>query len=233
VRSLRITAPAAAIAFALLAVVPAQADQQITAAAIDRYVNTEVTIAPGERLTFHSTDPIAQHNVTARDNGDNGLPLFSSATIGNGDTAPVNGTDKLGAGSYAFFCTIHPTLMNGTLTVSGDAVPLDTTAPVVSARVDSSGLRALEQRKAMLLTLSSSEAVTVNVTVRAFDTTLAKRSVSLGAGATAVALKLTAAGLRGIRKRSRVNVAVSLSATDGSGNVGTGSGKRTLKRPRR
>jgi plastocyanin len=230
---IRIAAPAAAVALALLAVVPAQADQQIQAAAVDRYVTTQVTIAPGERLTFHSSDVIAPHNVTARDNGDDGLPLFSSATIGGGDTTPVNGTDKLGPGTYAFYCTIHPTLMNGTLTVSGDAVAPDTTAPVVSARVDSSSLRALDQRKAMLLTLSSSETVRADVTVRAFDTTLARRTVSLGPGATAVALKLTAVGLRGIRKRSRVNVSVALTATDGAGNVGTGSGKRTLKRPRK
>ena len=82
----------------------------------------------------------------------------------------------------------------------------------------------------MLLTLTSSETVTTAVTVRAFDTTLARKTVSLAPGATAVALKLTSAGLRGIRKRSRVNVTVTLSATDGAGNVGTGSGKRTLKR---
>jgi plastocyanin len=227
---IRIAAPAAATAFVLLAVVPAQADQQIQAAAVNRYVNTEVTIAPGERLTFHSGDVIAPHNVTARDNGDDGLPLFSSATIGGGDTAPVNGTDKLGPGTYAFYCTVHPTLMNGTLTVSGDAVPLDTTPPVVGARVDSGSLRSLEQRKRMLLTLTASESVTTEVTVRAFDTTLARGKVSLASGATAVALKLTAAGLRGIRKRSRVNVSVTVTATDGAGNVGTGTGKRTVRR---
>jgi len=229
---IRIAAPAAAVALGLLAVAPAQADQQIEAAAVDRYVTTEVTIAPGERLTFHSSDVIAPHNVTARDNGDDGLPLFASATIGGGDTAPVVGTDKLGPGTYAFYCTIHPALMNGTLTVAGDPVGADTTAPVVSARVDSSSLRTLEQRKSLLLTLSASETVTVDVTVRAFDTTLAKGRVSLAAGATAEALKLTSAGLRGIRKRSRVNVSVSLTATDGAGNIGTGTGKRTLKRHR-
>jgi plastocyanin len=232
VRASRITAPTA-IAFALLAVAPARADQQIVAAPVDRFVTTEVTIAPGERLIFRSQDPIAPHNVTARDNGDDGRPLFSSATIGGGDTAPVNGTDTLGPGTYAFYCTIHPTLMNGTLSVSGDALPPDDTPPVVSARVDSSGLRVLEQRRAMLLTLTSSEAVDADVTVRAFGTTLAKRSIALGPGATAVALKLTPAGLRGIRKRTRVTVSVGLAATDGSGNVGTGGGKRTLKRPRR
>jgi plastocyanin len=230
-RPLRVATPAA-LALTLLAVVPAQADQQIVAAPINRFVTTEVTIAPGERLTFSSQDPIAPHNVTARDNGDDGLPLFSSATIGGGDVAPVNGTDKLGAGAYAYFCTIHPTTMNGTLTVSGDAVASDTTPPTVGARVDTTGLRALEQRKALLATLTSTESVTAKVTVRAFDVTLASRTVSLAPGATAVALKLTAAGLRGIRKRKQVNVKVSVVAKDGSGNTGSIVGKRTLKRGR-
>ena len=228
-RPLRVATPAA-LALALLAVVPAHADQQIVAAPVDRYVATDITIAPGERLTFASQDLLVPHTVTARDNGADGRPLFASATIGGGDTAPVIGTDRLGVGTYAFYCTIHPTLMNGTLTVSGDPVAADTTAPSVTARVDTSGLRALEQRKAMLLTLTSSEAVTANVTIRAFDVTLAQRKVSLAPGATAVALKLSSAGLRGIRKRSRVNLKLSMSASDGAGNAGTGSAKVTLRR---
>jgi plastocyanin len=229
VRPLRITAPAA-LAFALLAVAPAQADQQIVAAPVNRYVATEITIAPGERLTFSSQDALAPHNVTSRDNGDDGRPLFSSATIGGGDAAPVNGTDKLGAGSYAFFCTIHPTTMNGTLTVAGDPVAPDTTQPTVDARVDSGSLRSLESRKAILLTLSSTETVTADVVVRGFGVTLARRTVSLAPGATAAALKLTAKGLRGIRKRRQVNVKVSVSARDGSGNTGAVVVTRTLKR---
>jgi plastocyanin len=229
VPSLRIAAPAA-LAFALLGVAPAQADQQIIAAPVNRFVNTEVALAPGERLTFASQDALAPHNVTSRDNGADGLPLFSSATIGGGDTAPVNGTDKLELGAYAFFCTIHPTTMNGTLTVRGDAVAADTTKPTVGARVDTGGLRALEQRKAILATLTSDESVTVDVTARAFGQTIARRTVSLAPGATAVALKLTTKGLRGIRKRSSVNLKLVLSAKDGSGNVGTTTGTRTLKR---
>ncbi len=228
-RPLRNAAPAA-IAFALLGVVPAQADQQITAAPVDRYVNPAVTIAPGERLTFASQDPIAPHNVTARDNGADGTPLFASATIGGGDAAPVIGTDTLGVGDYAYFCTIHPTQMKGMLTVSGEPVAADTTAPAVSARVDSSSLRTLDQRESLLLTITSSETVTATITARAFDTTLGRHSVSLAPGATAVALKLTAKGLRGIRKRSRVTIKITISAEDGAGNTGRGSGKRALKR---
>jgi len=228
-RPLRVAAPAA-LALALLVAVPAQADQQIVAAPVDRYVTTDLTIAPGERLSFASQDPLVMHNVTATDNGADGRPIFASATIGGGDTAPVVGADALAPGTYGFYCTIHPKQMMGTLTVSGDAVAADTTAPTLSARVDSSSLRKLEQTKSLLATITASETVTARITVRAFDTTLASRTISLAPGATAVVLKLTAAGLRGIRKRSKVNVKVTMSAQDGAGNTGTGSGKRTLKR---
>ncbi len=196
-RPLRAAAPAA-LAITLLTAGPALADQQIVAAPVNRFLNPDVTIAPGERLTFASQDLIAPHNVTAKDNDATGVtPLFASATIGGGDVAPVVGSEKLGPGSYAYYCTVHPAQMTGTLTVSGDAVAADTTRPTLSARVDSGSLRALEQRKALLVTLFSDEAVTADVSVRAFGLTIAKRTVSLGEGATAVALKLTARGLRG------------------------------------
>ncbi len=228
-RPLRLAAPAA-LSLALLAATPALADQEIVAAPVDRYVATEVTIAPGERLTFANRDLLPPHNVTSKDNDASNVPLFSSATIGAGDTAPVSGTEKLGPGSYAFYCTIHPTQMNGTLTVAGDPVERDTTRPGLSARVDSGSLRALEQRKALIATLTSDEAVTGDVTVRAFGVTLAKRAVSLGSGATAVALKLTSKGLQGIRKRSRVSLTMTFTAADGAGNTGSASAKKTLRR---
>jgi len=218
------------VALALLVAVPAQADQQIVAAPVDRYVTADLTIAPGERLSFASQDRLVMHNVTATDNGADGRPIFASATIGGGDTAPVVGVEALAPGTYGFHCTIHPKQMTGTLTVGGDAVAADTTAPKLSARVDSSSLRKLEQTKSLLTTITASETVTAKITVRAFDTTLASRTISLAPGATAVVLKLTAAGLRGIRKRSKVTVKVTMSAQDGAGNTGTGSGKRTLKR---
>lgn len=228
-RPLRVATPAALV-LALLAVAPAQADQQIVAAPVDRFVNPDVTIAPGERLTFASQDIVAPHNVTAKDNNPDGTPLFASATIGNGDVAPVVGADKLGPGTYGFFCTIHPLQMNGTLNVSGDPVARDTVRPTLSARVDSGSLRALEQRKTMLATVTSDEVVTGKLTARAFGVTLARRTVSVGAGATAVVLKLTSKGLRGVRKRSRANVGLTFTATDGAGNTGSATAKRTLRR---
>lgn len=223
-------APAAALVIAVLAAAPAQADQQIVAAPVNRFVNPDVSIAPGERLTFANQDLLPPHNVTARDNDPAGAPLFASATIGGGDVAPVAGTNKLGPGTYGFYCTIHPVQMNGTLTVSGDPVAPDTARPTLAARVDSGSLRALERRKALLATLSSDEAVTGDVTVRAFGVTLARRTISVGTGATAVALKLTARGLRGVRKRSRVGLTLTFTAADGAGNTASASAQRTLRR---
>lgn len=229
-RALRATAPAAC-ALALLVAAPALADQQIVAAPVDRYVTTAVTIAPGEALTFASRDPLASHNVVARDSDLDGAPLFGSATIRNGEQVPVNGVEDLPPGSYAFYCTIHPRAMNGTLTVSdsspGPPVPAP---PVLQARIDSSSLRALERRRALRVTLTADRGVRGTVTARARGTTLARRSVALRPGATTVSLRLTRAGLRALRKRPRVGIRLTLSARDAAGNAGAAAAQRTLRR---
>jgi plastocyanin len=223
-------AAVAALALVLLAVAPAQADQRIVAAAVIRYVTRTVTIAPGEPLTFLNQDPLLPHNVTARDNAPDGTPLFGSVTISGGKETPVVGAEALDPGTYAFYCTVHRAQMNGTLTVSGTAAEPDTTPPVLEARIDTAGLRGIERRKALLVTLTTDEAVTATATVRGSATTLARHAVTLGPGATAVALKLTAKGLRALRRRSRASLTLTISAQDGFGNAGTVSAKRTLRR---
>src|SRR4051794_41760902 len=104
----------AACALGLLVAAPALADQQIVAAPIDRYVTTAVTIAPGEALTFASRDPLAEHDVVARDTDLDGAPLFGSATIRNGQKTPVTGVGGPVPGSYPLHLPIHPQGMHGT-----------------------------------------------------------------------------------------------------------------------
>jgi plastocyanin len=59
-------------------------------------------------LSFANLD-VAQHDVTAVQDGPDGKPLFQTPLIGFGQTAPVDGTDGLTAGqTYDFFCSIHP-----------------------------------------------------------------------------------------------------------------------------
>jgi len=224
----RAIAPATC-ALALLAAAPARADQQVVAAAITRYVTPAVTIAPGEPLTFVNKDPLLPHNVVARDLAPEGTPLFWSATISGGAETPVIGADALEPGTYAFHCTIHPAQMNGTLTV-GDGTESDTSPPALQARVGSSGLRTLERRRVLRATLTSDEAVTGTVTVRALGRTLAHRIVVFGPGTKAVAVRLAAAGLRAVRRRSRVSLRLTVRAQDDAGNEGTATAQRTLRR---
>jgi plastocyanin len=87
------------------------------------FSKTQFTIDRGTVATFQNQDPgISPHDVTAADVGPSGQPLFRSSTITLGQT-PVSGTDSLVAGSYRFFCTVHPTEMSGELVVTGTAPP--------------------------------------------------------------------------------------------------------------
>jgi plastocyanin len=81
------------------------------------------TIDRGTTAIFDNQDPgVSPHDVFSSTNGSNNRPLFSSAEIGLGQT-PVNGTEALGAGTYRFFCTVHPNEMTGELVVNPSASP--------------------------------------------------------------------------------------------------------------
>src|SRR3954454_18257550 len=62
------------------------------------------------------------HNVTARQTGPDGKGLFRTPTLSSGATG-VDGTQYLAAGDYAFFCSVHPTTMSGTVHVTGNGAP--------------------------------------------------------------------------------------------------------------
>lgn len=101
------------------------ASEAITAIGPDpHYGKVSFTIDRGATATFDNQDSSAtQHDVTAFDTGGaKNLPLFRSATISAGQT-PVNGTASLGAGTYRFFCTVHPTQMTGQLVVTPSSTP--------------------------------------------------------------------------------------------------------------
>jgi plastocyanin len=110
-----------AIAIFALAAPAALADQRITAGLRERFTTPTLTIAQGETVTFQNND-LEIHDVSALDSGPDGKPLFSSATIGPTQHAPVDGTVYLTTGRYAFNCTIHP-YMRGTLVVTSAGTP--------------------------------------------------------------------------------------------------------------
>jgi polyvinyl alcohol dehydrogenase (cytochrome) len=75
------------------------------------YATATVTVPRGSTVDFLNLD-VPQHDVRSTTAG-----LFASELIGTGQTAPVTGVDRLGPGSYGFYCSLHPN-MKGTLTVT-------------------------------------------------------------------------------------------------------------------
>lgn len=87
----------------------------------------EATILGGTQLQMANGD-IQSHNVTSTDplldeDGNEVLdsrgrpvPLFASPTVGASGPVPVERSEDLAGGTYAFFCSVHPS-MRGNLTV--------------------------------------------------------------------------------------------------------------------
>ena len=84
-------------------------------AASTGYVTPAVFAPAGGKLSFTNLD-VVQHDVTSTEKGPDGRPLFHSKLVGLGEAADVEGVSALSAGSYDFFCSVHPG-MRGTLLV--------------------------------------------------------------------------------------------------------------------
>ncbi|HEX6713697.1 MAG TPA: plastocyanin/azurin family copper-binding protein, partial [Thermoleophilaceae bacterium] len=85
-------------------------------AASTGYATPAVISFAGNKVSYTNVDNVL-HDVTAADKGPDGRPLFQSKLIGLGESAPVDGTEKLAAGkSYGFYCSVHPG-MKGTIAV--------------------------------------------------------------------------------------------------------------------
>jgi plastocyanin len=229
------------LAVALVALGPAaaaaQADEEVTAVPFNRFSPASVTIDQGELLTFRNTDA-ASHNVTARQRGSDGRALFASRTITNGRRAEVDGVRFLTTGSYAFLCTIHPT-MTGTLNVSSAGTPLprpapDTRAPALSVAVRRTTLARAARSGRLTVNVGLDEAarLTLRATarVRGRRVSLGRRAgVRLGEGRGHVAIRLSRRARQTLSRARRALVTVEVRAVDEAGNAATDRARRTLR----
>jgi plastocyanin len=78
--------------------------------------------APGKpvNLVFTNKDSTGHNIYIAASKQSTSTPLFSGVTV-DGGTSYTYQVSSLAAGTYYFFCNIHPTTMNGTLTVAAGA----------------------------------------------------------------------------------------------------------------
>lgn len=75
----------------------------------DSFIPSSITIAAGATVVWENTSPIP-HTVTAEDGS------YDAGVLQPGQTFSQTFPE---AGTYRFFCQIHPDTMRGTITVEG------------------------------------------------------------------------------------------------------------------
>lgn len=177
------------------------------------YDKPTFALDPGQVATFQNLSS-SQHDVTATGRGPDGDALFSSATIGTGQT-PVNGTQYLGPGSYQFFCTIHPEMRSDLAVGPGSPLP----RPAISIKVLSKKLgKVVSSRKLKLRVTAEGAAEDVDLVARKGAKRLgSKGSLSLADGSSRkVNLRLTNSGRRAIDDLDSAKVKVTGTVDFGS-----------------
>lgn len=221
----------ALVAGAVLAVPVANASAAtVTAGPLPiSYLNSDVTIAPGESLTFMNLDLVAPHDVTALDFGDNFQPLFRSETVGFGTTVPVVGAETLGGGTYPFICSIHSN-MEGTLTVTGPpgGGGGDNDAPSLKVKPVDSRAGAAAKAGELEFKVKVDEASKLRIAAAKGKTSVAKGTAKLKKGTSTVSARLTKAGKKLLRKSGDVTLKYVATATDAAGNTSKKTGKVEL-----
>jgi plastocyanin len=145
------------------------------------------------------------HNVTARQSGPDGKALFRSDTT-SGGTVPVNGTQYLSSGDYPFFCTVHPTTMQGTLRVTGAGAPQ--TRPGATLKLRTKTISKAIKKGLLVAVNATTQVSGVELTAKLGKATLGKTTTSLAAGTQTKTLKLTKAGKSKLSAKGKATVKV-------------------------
>lgn len=181
----------------------AQTSEVVVANANETFSKAIYTADQGAVVQFQNNG--GTHNVTARQNGPGGNPLFRSANTSGGAT-PVNGTPFLGAGDYAFYCTFHPDTMNATLRVTGagTAQPRPQASLTLPRKSLSKAIK-----KGIAVSITANVPIDgVKLAAKFGKATIGKATVSLVGGSQIKVIKLSKAGKRKLAGRDTAKVSV-------------------------
>jgi amicyanin len=121
-RSLAVTAAAASLAFAVIAVSApdgARAATHTVTIADFAFEPATLTITAGDTVTWTNQDAVA-HTATSTSGA------FDSGTLEQGESFSVTFTEP---GTYDYLCTPHPTMTGQIVVVAAPAAPAATPAP--------------------------------------------------------------------------------------------------------
>jgi plastocyanin len=158
---------------------------------------------------------VSSHNVTSTAAGPDGKPLFRSATISGGGSGTVDGTQYLPAGDYPFFCTIHGSIMSGTLHVTGAGTAL--ARPQMSLKVSSTKISKVTSKGKLQVQVTTNQAASgATLEAKLGKAKLGKATFSLASGPQVETVKLTQSGRRQLSKKSKATVQVTGTVPFGS-----------------
>lgn len=195
---------ALAIAGVVLAAGVAFGAAPIVGTASNQFTAADYTINQGEVAQLQVTG--STHNATAHPAGPDGKALFRSATISAGQTAAVDGTQYLTAGNYTFFCSIHPSTMQATLTVTNSGNPV--ARPHADLSLKSKKLSKVIKKGLLVGVTTNTTVDGATLTAMLGKAVIGKATVSLAAGPQVELVKLNKAGKSKLRDRSTAKVTV-------------------------
>jgi plastocyanin len=171
-------------------------------------LTSKPSILGGGTLAFENDTAGVAHSVTANDDGPDGKALFSSgvfAGTSGGKTRAIKGVQYLHAGTYKFFCVVHPN-MKGKLTVT-DGSPLarpNIDVSILSTKVNK--VRRSGKLKVEVDATTKSNGVALKAKKGSKALTHTSR-LSLGAGQSkSLSLRLTKAGRKALKGLSKARV---------------------------
>jgi plastocyanin len=197
------------------------ASETIVAGPTEAYSQAAYATDQGEVVQFR--DDGGSHTVTARQTGPDGQALFRTPTL-SGGTAGVGGTQFLSAGDYAFFCTVHPTTMSGTLHVTGNGTPQ--ARPSASVSVRSKKLSKVSKKGVLVAITTSAKVDGASLVAKLGKTTIGTANgLSLAAGQQFATVKLSKSGKNKLKGKTKASVTVT--ATIPFGPPASGKSKLT------
>lgn len=211
-RRLSVVVAVVAIAAMVCAGVALAASETIIGQSDDTFNAATYTTDQGEVVQFSVTGN--SHNVTAHQNGPDGKELFRTPTISGGSTG-VQGTQYLSAGTYTFFCSVHPSTMQATLIVTSNGTPQ--ARPAATLRVRTKKL-AQATKKGILVAITTP----TKVDGASLTAKLGKRTIGTATGLAFFAgqqfatVKLSKAGKSKLRGKSKASVSISADIPFGS-----------------